>query len=322
MAMRHRYPETSYWALKFLLVDVTKTIVYFQIRNKGQWALGYLQREAPPDIRDKIAAYHSVKTEKKKKQVMEAFRTGHVRILLSTKAAGMGCDIADIIRFIQCGLPDNLSKPVQRIGRASWNPNLQGHGILLIRQYLGKSNPNKDLLKYIETKEYCRAILNLKFDNKQIKVEENCCDLRSVDNLEASVNKHPPRAARRRVKLLPENDLRYIKGQILDWRLDIFNSSFANRGAIYTVDHVMDMKQVDGLENKCTLIDERGSVPSIIEWEPLRQKHSLALGKILLDAMEYLNKRITLEHSKNTIDPADSKTSGSSSNAQPNDSYG
>ncbi|KAI7816640.1 hypothetical protein BC939DRAFT_381373, partial [Gamsiella multidivaricata] len=53
-------------------------------------------------------------------------------VLLSTEAAGMGCDISDVVRVVQYGYPNNISTLVQRLGRAARDPHISGSGILLV----------------------------------------------------------------------------------------------------------------------------------------------------------------------------------------------
>lgn len=44
-----------------------------------------------------LAGYYSVLSEEYKMDAMERFRRGQVTILLAMEAAGMGCDVNDII---------------------------------------------------------------------------------------------------------------------------------------------------------------------------------------------------------------------------------
>ncbi|KAI7815953.1 hypothetical protein BC939DRAFT_378746, partial [Gamsiella multidivaricata] len=62
---------------------------------------------------------------------MEAFRQGSILLLLSTEAAGMGCDINNVDRIVQVKCPTSISSFVQRLDRVARDPKRQGLGILL-----------------------------------------------------------------------------------------------------------------------------------------------------------------------------------------------
>ncbi|KAF9157571.1 ATP-dependent DNA helicase sgs1 [Mortierella sp. AD010] len=58
---------------------------------------------------------------------MFKFVKGDIDVLLATEAAGMGCDIPDVVQVIQYG---DMPSLVQRFGRAARDPKIQGFGIL------------------------------------------------------------------------------------------------------------------------------------------------------------------------------------------------
>lgn len=107
---------------------MVKTIVYLQSRILVELAEVYLRG---PVGKEKVVVYHSFKSEEYKSEKMEAFKSNSASILLATEAAGMGCDISNVLRVIQFGFPDSLSSMVQRLGRAVRDPQLRGIGILL-----------------------------------------------------------------------------------------------------------------------------------------------------------------------------------------------
>ncbi|KAG0211848.1 ATP-dependent DNA helicase sgs1 [Mortierella sp. GBA30] len=132
LEVRHYKSGSQLQHLDFL-ADLKKTIVYFESRKETIAALKYLKalvgeanhskiaccleveeleeetdRQVASDLELKdaapkqkgIAAYHALMSEDYKRQTMEGFRRGDIVILLSTEAAGMGCDIDDIVRAL------------------------------------------------------------------------------------------------------------------------------------------------------------------------------------------------------------------------------
>ncbi|KAG0312618.1 hypothetical protein BG000_006180, partial [Podila horticola] len=108
--------------LRFL-ADNIRTIVYFETRRDAEDAGDKLRSWFGPN---KVHAYHGFKTDRLKNERMKAFKAGEFNILLATEAAGMGCDISDIVRVVQYGFPKDLNSLVQRLGRAARDSRLQG----------------------------------------------------------------------------------------------------------------------------------------------------------------------------------------------------
>ncbi|KLO12034.1 hypothetical protein SCHPADRAFT_891083 [Schizopora paradoxa] len=66
-----------------------------------------------------------------RKEAMKQFREGHIRILVCTDAAGMGCNISDIDMVVQWKLPEKFSSFLQRAGRAARGAGRDGVAVLL-----------------------------------------------------------------------------------------------------------------------------------------------------------------------------------------------
>ncbi|KAJ7830174.1 hypothetical protein B0H14DRAFT_2247004, partial [Mycena olivaceomarginata] len=64
---------------------------------------------------------------------MERFRKGEIKILLTTEAAGMGCDIPHVEQVVQFMVPGSLSIWMQRAGRAGRNILIAARAILLVQ---------------------------------------------------------------------------------------------------------------------------------------------------------------------------------------------
>lgn len=90
--------KTDLEALEFLIpphdseeavVNLTQTMVFFDDINLSMDALKYLRERLPRRSRGEIAIYHSRRSKRSKRIIMEKFRTGEIKILLTTEAAGM-----------------------------------------------------------------------------------------------------------------------------------------------------------------------------------------------------------------------------------------
>jgi superfamily II DNA helicase RecQ len=68
---------------------LTQTMVFFDDIPLSLDALAHLRAKLPPSRRGEIAAYSSLRTTRAKRRVMEDFRRGKIKILLTTEAAGM-----------------------------------------------------------------------------------------------------------------------------------------------------------------------------------------------------------------------------------------
>ncbi|KAJ6543187.1 P-loop containing nucleoside triphosphate hydrolase protein, partial [Mycena sp. CBHHK59/15] len=66
--------------------------------------------------------------------VMQLFTAGVIRILVSTDAAGMGCDLSDVDIVVQWKAPKNMSFWVQRAGRAARGRDREGLAVMLVER--------------------------------------------------------------------------------------------------------------------------------------------------------------------------------------------
>ncbi|KAF8338569.1 hypothetical protein F5887DRAFT_1062442 [Amanita rubescens] len=76
---------------------------------------------------------HALKCTNLKKIVLRDFQKGKIKILLTTEAAGMGCDMPHIEQVVQFLIPSSLSIWMQRAGQAGQSPNVQARAILLVQ---------------------------------------------------------------------------------------------------------------------------------------------------------------------------------------------
>ena len=109
--------------------------------------------------------YARVLTIEKKTEVLEAFSkvTGKIRLVVATRAYGMGVDCPDIRRIIHWGSPSTIEGYVQETGRAGRD----GASAIAI---LYNTKTNRDLTgpmkQYIANDSTCRS--NLLFQIKRL----------------------------------------------------------------------------------------------------------------------------------------------------------
>ncbi|KAJ7666122.1 P-loop containing nucleoside triphosphate hydrolase protein [Mycena polygramma] len=189
--------KTDLEALEFLIesgdeegiVKLIQTMVFFDDINLAMDALKHLRERLPPTLRGQIAIYHSRRSRRSKRIVMDKFRRGEIKILLTTEAAGMGCDIPHVEQVVQFMVPSSLSIWMQRAGRAGRNFLIFARAILLVQPSMfqkvaPKKNeppPKEDdpatfkkkveegLRQWIETKECRRDVVDEYFDNGAVR---------------------------------------------------------------------------------------------------------------------------------------------------------
>ena len=159
------HPLNSYADLDFVIPpgvktadEVPKTWIYADNISTGTDIIDHLQRHlheqnqhlASENI---IRPFNAVMSLEYRREAMEAFRRGDIRILVCTDAAGMvriclrrlylasnvnsvyqGCDIADIDVVVQWKLPKTFSNWIQRAGRAARGKDRTGLAVLLVEK--------------------------------------------------------------------------------------------------------------------------------------------------------------------------------------------
>ncbi|KAI0681656.1 P-loop containing nucleoside triphosphate hydrolase protein [Cerioporus squamosus] len=165
------------------LTCLPKTMVFFDNIFQSQKAHRWLLERLPARFRKRVKCYNARLGDLTKKVVMQGFRKGTVDILFATEAAGMGCDIPDIVRIVQYMTPESLGVWIQRAGRAGRSPDIWAVAILLVETSVFAEKGKKDrkegdpityvktlepgLRKYVDApKETCRRdVVDKYFDN-------------------------------------------------------------------------------------------------------------------------------------------------------------
>ena len=113
------------------------------------------------DVYDGVAYFDSKADDKYKKQVIEGFMNGEIKIVFATSAFGMGVDIPDIRVVVNYLISETVEQYYQEVGRGG-RDNKPAYGYLLYtnqskrgrRQLLRKSLcTEKDLIEFYEDKK-------------------------------------------------------------------------------------------------------------------------------------------------------------------------
>ncbi|KAH7910136.1 P-loop containing nucleoside triphosphate hydrolase protein [Hygrophoropsis aurantiaca] len=110
-----------------------QSLVFFDDINVSMSALRWLRDHSPKTIQHQISVYHSRRTPTAKRIVLKLFKEGKIKVLLSTEAAGMGCDMPHIQQVVQFMAPGSLSIWMQRAGRAGRTLTMNARAILLVQ---------------------------------------------------------------------------------------------------------------------------------------------------------------------------------------------
>ena len=89
------------------------------------------------------SALHSNKSQSQRKQAMDQFRTGKIKVLVATDIAARGLDVASISHVINFDIPDSATSYIHRIGRTGRAERL-GDAFTLV------THEDKDTIRDIE----------------------------------------------------------------------------------------------------------------------------------------------------------------------------
>ncbi len=132
--------EDTVQKVKELAERNVKTIVYCPFVNQAEDIK--IRLEAFDSIKDKVGIYTGRTDDDDRKRNYHLFNSGDYRVIVATKAFGMGIDIDDIETVYHHCVPNILMDYIQEIGRAGRN-NEQAHAVT---RYLGSDPGNGYLL--------------------------------------------------------------------------------------------------------------------------------------------------------------------------------
>lgn len=131
---RHEYELDKFDELLRVLTRALllqqKTLVYFPTVSLIKRFDEFLHSGAGNRLlAEASATYHGQLDKLEKEEHYRQYLAGKRKIMLATKAFGMGIDIDDIVNVVHFAPTGNVCDYVQEIGRAARRPGLQGHAI-------------------------------------------------------------------------------------------------------------------------------------------------------------------------------------------------
>ncbi|KAJ6543199.1 P-loop containing nucleoside triphosphate hydrolase protein, partial [Mycena vulgaris] len=109
-----------------------KCLLYFDTIGDCATAVETLRKCLPAHLRLHVQTFKSTVSESAKELVWDRINKGDIRILCATDAAGMGCNVPDVVYTILCSLTKSASILAQRWGRTARNRAILGTCILLV----------------------------------------------------------------------------------------------------------------------------------------------------------------------------------------------
>ncbi|KAJ7443700.1 P-loop containing nucleoside triphosphate hydrolase protein [Mycena latifolia] len=112
-----QHPLNTYADLDFVVAGITdpseikKTFIYADNIATGVEIIDHLNELLPPEYQEQglIRPYNAALSKEYRKEAMRQFKSGEIRVLVCTDAAGMGCNIPDIDLVVQWKLPGSVS---------------------------------------------------------------------------------------------------------------------------------------------------------------------------------------------------------------------
>ncbi|KAJ7153179.1 P-loop containing nucleoside triphosphate hydrolase protein, partial [Mycena crocata] len=114
---------------------LAKCLLYFDTIKECQAAVETLRKCLPAHLRLLVQTFKSTVSEGAKELIWDRFNKGEIRILCATDAAGMGCNVPDVMYTVLCSLTQSASVLAQRWGRTARNRILLGTCILLVPRW-------------------------------------------------------------------------------------------------------------------------------------------------------------------------------------------
>ena len=96
----------------FEAISINQCIVYCNSKNKVDWLNDELKRKEFP-----VAATHGEMKIEEREAIMDSFRSGSTKLLLTTDLLARGIDVQGVSLVVNFDLPTNRENYIHRIGR-------------------------------------------------------------------------------------------------------------------------------------------------------------------------------------------------------------
>jgi superfamily II DNA helicase RecQ len=117
------------------LEAIAKCIFYFDSESACRQAVQFIRKCLPAHLRSCVQAFSSNMSEAAKIRCWQLFKTGELRIICATDAAGMGCNIPDVKYIVSFGIPKSIGTIAQHWGRAGRDRTTEGVCLLLVPKW-------------------------------------------------------------------------------------------------------------------------------------------------------------------------------------------
>ncbi|WP_312039726.1 helicase-related protein [Macrococcoides bohemicum] len=117
--------ELTLKMIKENLKNNEKVLIYFPTIREINSFSKHIMTYAPKSM-EHVTVYYGRLTPHEKNQNFEDFKSGKKKVILATKAFGMGIDVPDINRVYHYGMTGNLLDFLQEIGRAARDEKMLG----------------------------------------------------------------------------------------------------------------------------------------------------------------------------------------------------
>ncbi|TXT19370.1 MAG: DEAD/DEAH box helicase [Erysipelotrichaceae bacterium] len=112
--------------IKTALLHGEKTLVYFPTKVLVD---RFYRRCFTEKLQENVSLYFGGMNRETRREYNGNFQSGKTKVMLATKAYGMGIDIDDIVNILHFAPTGNVCDYIQEIGRAARNQDIQGHAI-------------------------------------------------------------------------------------------------------------------------------------------------------------------------------------------------
>ena len=166
-----------------------------------------------------FAQFHSLQTERMKKELIQEIKKydSRIRVLFATSALGMGVDTPYVTNIIHISPPGTIEAYMQEIGRAGRMVGIQAKAVL----YYNNSDIAKNKLHmidesmkdYCSSKDECQRKQILQYVGfKTVKQSNCCCVCDTVSSVSNDVILSP--SVRKKVRMLPSDERNLVRDAI------------------------------------------------------------------------------------------------------------
>ncbi|XP_019615396.1 PREDICTED: probable Werner syndrome ATP-dependent helicase homolog 1 [Branchiostoma belcheri] len=153
--------------------DIKKHLVYAKTKKMCMDLWEVIRGQCSGSKKKAVRAFHADISTKAKTEILEGFRSGAIRIVVSTIAFGMGIDIPDVHGVVVYHVPTTIGQLYQEIGRAGRDGEQATATIFHGKADLSKAE--EDVKAFVQTTGCLREELLKHLGQDLEEPPENCC---------------------------------------------------------------------------------------------------------------------------------------------------